>query len=355
MPAGDADSIIGKTRRKTAPMPNLPAVAAPMLACLWVVAPSTGAAGPVAPASGTELPAQFDNDLVYVTPAFADGTSLTFYTDTGGGYFISGAAATRPGITRVPAPDGAPAGMQLARLPAQAGERTVPAGREFGGAIPVMPDAARGLPPGARAIDGMLGAPWFADRVWTWRFAARRFAVEAAGWTPAPGAHRAALGFRTDQDGARSHHFPRIDVRIDGQTLPMLLDTGAMTVLAPAALSALADGGGTQRATSMVADSVFQAWRRAHPEWRVIEGAQAGTGAAMIEVPSVEIAGWRTGPVWFTQRPDRNFHEFMSSMTDVRVDGAIGNNAFREFTLTVDYPGAAAYLECTGRCAAAQD
>ena len=61
----------------------------------------------------------------------------------------------------------------------------------------------------------------------------------------------------------------------------------------------------------MIADVQFKAWRSAHPDWRVIEDAQDGTHAAMIEVPSVEIAGHAIGPVWFTWRPDRNFHEFM--------------------------------------------
>ncbi|AOH35153.1 hypothetical protein BGP89_01255 [Luteimonas sp. JM171] len=87
-----------------------------------------------------------------------------------------------------------------------------------------------------------------------------------------------------------------------------------------------------------------------HPEWRVIQGAQAGTGSDMIEVPEVEIAGFTVGPVWFTHRPDAAFHDMMSSMMDQRVEGAIGGNAFRHFVMTVDYPRAVAYFRCAAGC-----
>jgi hypothetical protein len=40
----------------------------------------------------------------------------------------------------------------------------------------------------------------------------------------------------------------------------------------------------------------------------------------MIEVPEVEIAGSLVGPVWFTWRQDKSFHEFMSSMMDKQVE-----------------------------------
>lgn len=308
----------------------------------------------VEPMPATPLPARFENDLVYVEPAFADGGSLLLYTDTGGGYFLGDGAVKRLKLGTSPAsedlrremgPDAA-----VARLPAQREGRAIPAGLGLDGAIPVMPGAERGQLPGMRPVDGMLGAPWFAGRTWTWDFAARQFRVEGTAWAADAGMRRVPLGFKRLPDGKTTLAYPRIDVRVDGQVLPMLLDTGAMTVLTPEALAALGDGAPAQRATSMVSDAVFQAWRSAHPEWRVIEAAQVGTGSAMIEVPSVEIAGWTVGPVWFTHRANRNFHEFMSRMTDVRVEGAIGNNVFREFRMTVDYPGATAWFACTGTC-----
>ena len=64
----------------------------------------------------------------------------------------------------------------------------------------------------------------------------------------------------------------------------------------------------------------------------------------MIEVPEVVIAGHKVGPVWFTYRPNPNFHEYMSSFTDKQVEGALGGNALRHFRITVDYPNAKAYF-----------
>jgi hypothetical protein len=66
---------------------------------------------------------------------------------------------------------------------------------------------------------------------------------------------------------------------------------------------------------------------------------------AMIEVPRVVIAGRAVGPVWFTRRADKNFHQFMSQWMDKRVDGALGGNALSFFRVTVDYPSAVAVFE----------
>jgi hypothetical protein len=51
------------------------------------------------------------------------------------------------------------------------------------------------------------------------------------------------------------------------------------------------------------------------------------------------------GPVWFTRRPDRNFHEYISSMMDARVEGALGGSALHFFRVTVDYPGRVAVFQ----------
>ena len=64
----------------------------------------------------------------------------------------------------------------------------------------------------------------------------------------------------------------------------------------------------------------------------------------MIQVPSVQIAGYNAGPVWFVRRPDRNFHEFMSQWMDRRIDGALGGSLLKYFAVTVDYPNAVAYF-----------
>lgn len=72
-------------------------------------------------------------------------------------------------------------------------------------------------------------------------------------------------------------------------------------------------------------------------------------GAPMMEVPEVAIAGHTVGPVWFTRRDDREFHEWCSRWTDRRVDGTLGGSLLRYFAVTVDYPGARASFVREGR------
>lgn len=50
----------------------------------------------------------------------------------------------------------------------------------------------------------------------------------------------------------------------------------------------------------------------------------------MMQVPSVEVGGVQTGAVWFTERPDNNFVNYMSAMTGAPVEGSAGGNMFRD-------------------------
>jgi hypothetical protein len=145
-------------------------------------------------------------------------------------------------------------------------------------------------------------------------------------------------------------NFPRIVVRIDGDSLPMLLDTGAETLLTASALAALHDGGPAFRATSMIAHSVFARWHNDHPRWPVVDSAQVVTHSRMIRVPHVDIAGILTAPVWFTERSDASYRRYMSAMMNREVEGSLGGNALAGLEMTVDYPGARAWFACRSRC-----
>ncbi len=331
------------------------ALALALAACLAIA----GCGGPQpaadAPAARTRLPAKFVADRVVLVPTTASGQVLELMTDSGGGSDqLSEAAVARLRLPTEPADipglreelGEAADGTRLARFPAFAEGQGIPDVRFLDGRLMVFPEAfvRQQTPPGLTRYDGFLGHRWFADRTWTWDYAGEAFYREPAAFQPDPDARAMPLGFLTSALGKRVFSMPRMTVRVDGRELPMLLDTGATTVLTPEALAVLGDGGPAERATSMVADNVFRAWRAAHPEWRVIEGGQAFSGADMIEVPEVEIAGFTVGPVWFTHRPDANFHDMMSSMMDAQVEGAIGGNAFRHFVMTVDYPAAVAYF-----------
>ena len=65
----------------------------------------------------------------------------------------------------------------------------------------------------------------------------------------------------------------------------------------------------------------------------------------MIRVASITVAGLTVGPVWFTQRPESAFPEYMSKFMDRPVIAALGGSALQFFRVTMDYPNAIAYFE----------
>lgn len=307
-----------------------------------------GAQAPGAAIDTVVLPADFRENRIYVRPVTPRGDTLVFYTDTGGGInMLYDSTAERLGVTvrRVAGPRDSvtvadwPSMADGAAIPLPAVEGPFGPGlwvRPFEGEMAMLHDH-----PGA----GFLGRHWFADRVWTFDYPAGRLVWRAAGGLPPhqPG-QRVALGFQSDSTGRRTTHFPRIRIAVDGDSLDLLFDTGATMVLTDSALAVLGDGRPARRASSFISAAVFDRWRKAHPDWRVIERATS-FAADLIEVPVVEIAGRRVGPVWFEKRKTGVFEEWMSGMMDRSIVGALGGNALGHFRVTVDYPNAVAVFE----------
>ncbi len=156
--------------------------------------------------------------------------------------------------------------------------------------------------------DGFLGQSWFADRVWQFRLHSSRTRVPAD-LAMEGRDHTCFLGFLTNEQGKRRISFPRLAATIDGETRDFLLDTGATVRLTQTAWeAAFRDGQPAVRGTSFITHSLFETWRRRHPDWVVVENADE-FGEAMIQVLVVHLAGCDVGPVWFTRRADANFHE----------------------------------------------
>lgn len=285
------------------------------------------------PAPGHRLDARFVADRIFVhVPVAGSADTLRFYTDTGGGLFLLGRAADRIGM----------GDSAIVRLSALASGLPFPDPLDVpDGRVPVFrPEVESGA-----EYDGMLGQAWFADRVWRIDYASETLELLEKGIAePDPGA-RVPLAFRTDSTGARALSFPRLRIAVDGDSLDMLLDTGATWVLTDSARAFFGEEGPERRATSFITTEVFERWRERHPDWRVIPSAdRTVSGMSMIEVPEVAVGGHAVGPVWFTQRPDAAFHEYMARFMDRPLDGALGGNALRFFTLTIDYPEAAAFF-----------
>jgi hypothetical protein len=74
---------------------------------------------------------------------------------------------------------------------------------------------------------------------------------------------------------------------------------------------------------SFITTAVLQRWRERHPRWRVIDNADANGRMRVIEVPQVQVGGYRVGRVCFAERPDKNFHEFIEprSIADKKTPG----------------------------------
>jgi hypothetical protein len=312
------------------------------------------------------LPVLYEEDRFFVVPATEGGQQLVLFTDTGGGLFMVSEAVDRLGL-RVMGPEEIgeriggdlpeetlrEIGGRMVELPpfrADAGIPPVvtPWGESW--LLPVLPEG-EGPGPAFEGLfrDGMLGQAWFGGRVWTFDYPGRRLVLHHGDDPPTlEDGVRMDLGFQDDEEGNRRTNYPRMRITVDGEGLDMLFDTGATTVLTGPAVAALADGRAAVRATSFIAAGVFDRWRERNPEWRVIEEAEEGTGMAMIEAQGVVIAGDTLDAVWFTRRPDTNFHDWMFQWMDRRIEGAVGGNALRSFCVTVDYPGAVAVFR--SRC-----
>jgi hypothetical protein len=324
--------------RTLRPPGDIMRTALPLLALLAAAAPARAqTAAPV------EVPAEFTGGRVFVRAATASGGTLRFFTDTGGGTaLVHPDAAARLGL-RVDSLRADGETLAVVDFP------PLPAGSPF--PLPGGPFAGRLLvfPPQPSIHtdeDGMLGRVWFAERVWTFDYPGARLLLRAPGdLPPHDPAHRVPLGFQANRSGARTMNFPRIRIQVDGDSLDLLYDSGATLALSDSAHALLADGGPAVRGTSFITASVFERWRQRHPDWRVVEGAERGTREAVIQVPRISVGGFEVGPVWFTRRPDRNFHQYMSQWMDRRIDGALGGSALAYFRVTLDYPGAVAVFE----------
>jgi len=287
------------------------------------------------------LPTVFRADTVFVEPITADGHRLEFYVDSAGGDWIYQSATDEIGAAVVRAADETIWGS--AELPSFHDKAWIPPPQP-NNRIQVNPDTRDHDelgPPVGRS--GMLGQRWFGDRIWEIDYLRERMLLHAT--LPPIAATNVPIGF-LERDGVRLCHFGRVQVVINDAITDMLFDTGAHTRLSDAA-SQVGEPGSVI-ATSFIIESLATQWTAQHPEWPVVPNAEAGGMATMICVPNVWIGDQQVGPVWFTQRPDANFLEYMSQWTDQPVVGAIGGNAFHGSRLVIDYPAARLHLNVKG-------
>lgn len=287
------------------------------------------------------LPADFVHDQIWLTPK-TGGRELRLFTDTGGGWnALARPVAAELGLT-VETVEADGQAMALVGYPSFDAGHSIPASEHFMQGRLMLAEPGQLITGG----DGFLGGRWFADGIWDFDYPRQRLTRLGRFDAPKHGGTTVPLGFQADADGKRSTHFPSIAVEVDGETLDMLFDTGATATLTAQSGPVFGLPAGTHVGTSFIEKAKFERWVERHPDWRVIERADAkgGQQRRMIEVPVVAIAGHRVGPVWFAEQPPGAFQDYMAQWMDRPTWGAIGGSALKYFRVVVDYPASKAWF-----------
>lgn len=283
------------------------------------------------------LPTSFEENRIVLVPRTTDGRVVRFVTDTGGGWNAIKRSVVQELALQVNK-DG-----ETVNFPTFSVSNDIPSNPLFENGNLVIVDDAEFTEP----EDGFLGGRWFGNKMWEFDYPNQTLSVIGQSRVSAiKECHVVELGFQTDEQKKRTMHFARMPIEIDGQVISVLLDTGAKTTLSDSSAAHLKKERGSAIGTSFIVWSVFNQWVERHPEWTVLLDADSVRGHfyAMIEVPQVTVGGHTVGPVWFVARPDNAFLDYMSSMMDQTVQGALGGSGLQYFRLIVDYPNAAAHF-----------
>ena len=269
---------------------------------------------------------------------------MTLLLDTADSSRLWDTSAARLGLaTRATS---APTPATRAALPEFRPQLGLPAPSAGGGLVLVVPPQDQFDTLMARVTDGQLGWDWFADRVWTLDYPGRKLWLQSQAAPPSAGAHDVQIGFAVDAGGRRIRQVPRIGVEIDGESWNMLFDTGATAWITETARQALGDHGPAERPWSLMWQTVIDGWRTRHPDWRYVDDADRVSHASMILVPTVRIAGFEVGPVWFGSLAHAITNPPATPpgapVTERQIVGTIGGNVLGHFVINVDYPGAVA-------------
>ncbi len=187
-------------------------------------------------------------------------------------------------------------------------------------------------------LDLFLGQNFFMGQSWTIDYPQQQLWINtplSAVDEGVPNVQR--LGFQRNAAGKAVFGHPRMHIVVDGEEIDMLFDTGASLVLSENGKKVFNTNEKTLGG-SFIATSVFDKWRKTHPEWKYYE--KADLAGDVIEVPVVKIGGYEVGPVLFAKRADEAWSKGMIQTMDSVVRGAIGGSALKFFKVTIDYNSA---------------
>lgn len=183
--------------------------------------------------------------------------------------------------------------------------------------------------------DAFLGQFFFIEHAWTFDYTSGKIYVNTPLDENVITENTQALGFKKNMFGKKKSGHPSMKLEIDGEMIDFLFDTGASILLSE---NGKRESGATSKSIggSFISKTVFDRWRRRHPEWRIINKGEL-TGSDLIEVPHVRVGHLSAGPVWFAVRSDEVWSNGMIGSMDKVVNGAIGGSFLQYFRVTVDY------------------
>jgi hypothetical protein len=283
----------------------------------------------------TLIPTRYAGDRFFAKVITIRGDSLLLFIDSGGGgYWVTKHALDRMGMKgNFEAIEDGDSIFSGERIPTFRPNASIP----FPLGVPDSTMFAVRTSEMLRQMenaDGQLGHKWFAGRVWVSDYPKHQLSYFETSPPARPfDLHTIPMTLKNPM----AQNFPRIQVNVAGDTVDMLLDTGATSEFSPAAIAVMGDGPPI-RASAFVATRLWDRWRKAHPDWRILSGAEVPSRADVIEVPTVNIAGYDVGPIWFAKRPNRAYDGMMSPLMDKPILASIGGQAFKSFRITMDYP-----------------
>jgi len=184
-------------------------------------------------------------------------------------------------------------------------------------------------------FDIFLGQNFFMGKSWTFDYIHRQIWVN----TPIPLSETnnpsvQHLGFKKNNTQESIFGHPSLKIEVNGEPIDVLFDSGATLVLSELGKKDF----NTKEKTiggSFIAKSIFDKWRKEHPNWKYYKGADYRND--VIEVPLVKISGLEVGPVLFAERPDEAWSVGMIQSMDKVVKGALGGSALKYLKVTLDY------------------
>ena len=201
--------------------------------------------------------------------------------------------------------------------------------------IPPLDDELKFIVQSMPDMEAFLGQNFFMGKAWTIDYLKQTISIN----TPIAETNKSnpnvqKIGFKKNNNQENIFGHPSMFIEVNGEIIEMLFDTGATLTLSDDGKKELNTSAKTIGG-SFIATSIFDKWRKEHPEWKFYPKADIKND--VIEVPIVKIGNNEVGPVLFAKRPDENWSTGMINTMDKIVKGAIGGSGLKYLKVTVDY------------------